>query len=66
MIPADAATTAPRPRKGRRPSHLGTCQVCGKPYVICESVTPPEIRAHGYERIRGQSEALRVPCEGSG
>ncbi len=56
---------APRPRKGRRPSHIGTCQICGKRYVVTEAVTPPVIRAHGYDTIKGRT-AMRVPCGGSG
>jgi len=63
MIPAELTT--PRPRKGRRPTHLGTCQICGKRFVVVEAVTPAVIRSHGYDTFR-DSKALRVPCAGSG
>jgi hypothetical protein len=65
MIPAETTTIEKRPRKGRRPTHLGTCQICGKLYVVTESVTPPVIRPHGYDTLKGRS-MMRVPCGGSG
>lgn len=61
MIPAAGAE--PSPKRKRRETHIGTCQICGKRFVVIESVSPPLLRDHGYETIAARKE--RVPCQGS-
>jgi hypothetical protein len=57
--------TEPRPRKARKPTHLGTCQVCGKLYIVTESAVPPRIRPHGYDTYRAEGR-MRIAGGGSG
>jgi hypothetical protein len=63
--PLDTDQAAPRPRKPRRPTHLGTCQICGKLFVVTETVTPPVIRPHGYDTYKAH-KGMRIPCGGAG
>jgi hypothetical protein len=64
MIPEDVSSS--RPRKVRRLARLGTCQVCGKQYMVAETVDPPHIRPHGYDSYQSKRQGVRIQCDGSG